>query len=77
MLDHAGLFEKFLRILSGGFFHFKHVLYTCYKSKFRKLQEFSEIVLGLWVNCYSTFIVTKLKYLETIRYYPLVLRLWV
>lgn len=47
MLDHAGLFEKFLRILSGGFFHFKHVLYTCYKSKFRKLQEFSEIVLGI------------------------------
>ena len=44
MLDHAGLFEKFLRILSGGFFHFKHVLYTCYKSKFRKLQEFSEII---------------------------------
>ena len=47
MLDHAGLFEKFLRILSGGFFHFKHVLYACYKSKFRKLQEFSEIVLGI------------------------------
>ena len=47
MLDHAGLFEKFLRILSGGFFHFKHVLYTCYKSKFRKLQELSEIVLGI------------------------------
>ena len=47
MLDHAGLFEKFLRILSGGFFHFKHVLYTCYKSEFRKLQEFSEIVLGI------------------------------
>lgn len=47
MLDHAGLFEKFLRILSGGFFHFKHVLYTCYKSKFRKLQESSEIVIRL------------------------------
>ena len=47
MLDHAGLFEKFLRILSGGFFHFKHVLYTCYKSEFRKLQEFSEIVIRL------------------------------
>ena len=47
MLDHAGLFEKFLRILSGGFFHVKNVLYTCYKSKFRKLQECSEIVLGI------------------------------
>ena len=47
MLDHAGLFEKFLRILNGGFFHVKHVLYTCYRSKFRKLQEFSEIVLGI------------------------------